>query len=268
MSGMTKGQVVRQLRKEAALISDYVVLNAKVRGCIRVDNDMNFESWNDVHNWLFWLLEEGTIPFLPHLAVCKRSVDGSVVRPHFFILLPVGDEVHWDKRKRGGQRGLFRAVANGWTRALRGDPGGIKNLLKIKSPTAPRMLVGSSIRCRYASWPNGRILGLPQIDDRRAATGNSGLQSRSRTRSLRRHASSPGRLWRSWPTLAIRDIRHGWQTVMPSATACSTRSSRLRWPAGPATRRPTASGRSSGMSAAVSHAIGILTAFRRRRTVA
>ena len=65
MSGMTKGQVIRELRKEAALISDYVVLNSKVRGCIRVDNDMNFKSWNDVHNWLFWLLEEGTIPFLP-----------------------------------------------------------------------------------------------------------------------------------------------------------------------------------------------------------
>ena len=176
LSGRDKGAIERELRKEAAMLAEYVVLNPRVRGCIRVDNDLVFKSWADVHSWLFWLLEEGVIPCLPHLAVAERSADGSVYHPHFLILLPVGDEVHWDRRKRGGQRGLFRAVMTGWTRALKGDPGGIKNALKIKSPISPKMATAIFNQHKYLTLREmAESLDCRRFDDRRAAQEDSGL---------------------------------------------------------------------------------------------
>lgn len=176
MSGTTKCAVVRELRKEAAMLADYVVLNERVRGVIRVDNDMIFKSWADVHSWLVYLVGEGEIPCLPHLAVAKRSTDGSIHKPHFLILLPVGDEVRGDKRCRSGTRGLMKAVENGWIRALKGDPGGASNGRKIKSPTSPRMLVGifnQQIFMRLEEM--AETLDCRRFDDRRTAADQSGI---------------------------------------------------------------------------------------------
>lgn len=176
MSGTGKGAVTRQLRKEAALIDSYVVLSSRVRGVIRVDNEQVWKSWTDVYSWLRYLYAEGIIPCLPHLAVCKRSVDGQIRRPHFLILLPVGDEVRGDRRCKGGARGLMRAVENGWIRALGGDPGGASNARKIKSPTSPKNLVGIFNQQQFLTLGElAEVLDCRRLDDRRAAADQAGL---------------------------------------------------------------------------------------------
>jgi len=179
LSGAGKGAVARQFRKECALLDDYVVLNSRVRSAIRVDNEMVWNSWTDVYSWLVHLLNEGTIPLIPHLAVCKRSADGKIRRPHFIILLPVGDEVRGDGRCRGEARGLMKAVEHGWIRALSGDFGGASNSRKIKSPTAPRNLVGIFNQHDFQTLNQmAETLDCSRPDYRRLAAEEAGLDLR------------------------------------------------------------------------------------------
>jgi hypothetical protein len=176
LSGQTKGVVVKELRKQAALFNDYIVLNRRVRGVIRADVDRTFLSWEHVYSWLTYLYDEGEIPCLPHAAVCRRNVDGRIENPHFLILLPIGDEVRWDRRCRRRARGLFRAVENGWVRALGADRGGISNSLKIKNPCSPRMLVGIFNQSTFLSLRDmAAVLDCGRFDDRKLAADASGL---------------------------------------------------------------------------------------------
>lgn len=180
LSGRGKGAVTRQLRKECAMFDDYVVLSAKVRGVIRIDNDQVWKSWADVHSWLAYLLKEGHIPCIPHMAVCKRSADGKIRKPHFLIFLPLGDEVRGDGRCKGRTRGLMHAVENGWIRALSGDAGGASNPRKIKNPTSPRMLVGIFNQSSFLTLGEmAETLDCSRPDDRRLAAERSGLDEKA-----------------------------------------------------------------------------------------
>lgn len=104
------------------------------------------------------------------MAICKRSVDGKIHRPHIFVFLPIGDEVRSDCRCKGKARGLMKAVRNGWIRALKGDAGGASNPRKIKSPTCPDMLVAIFQQHKFMTLGEmAETLDCRRLDDRRMA---------------------------------------------------------------------------------------------------
>ncbi len=200
VSGNSKGVADRLLRKEAALLEEYVTRNSRVAGIIRVDNDMTFSSWAHVSSWLQYLLDEGEIPCKPHLGIAKRTYGSQIIKPHFLILLAPGDEVRMDRRCKRGPRGLLRAAEIGWTRALRGDPGGLSNPTKFKNPLSPMMTVGIFNQQHFPALSEMvETLDCRRFDERKIAAEAADLDQRQSNQIFddTRHAG-----WKLVPKMA------------------------------------------------------------------
>lgn len=212
-AGMTKDNV-GVMDKRLALSCPYIELNPKVFGCFRLDNDWTFDDMDHLDAVLEKKFLDGDIPLKPHVGVAEERTDGKIERPHLMVLLPIGEVVKMDRRRRRAVRNLIQAVGNAWIRALEDigvDRGGATNSQRIKNPFCPAMKTGIFQQSKFMKLSemdeffrkrDPKLLRPLDRDDRQSSIAKAGMQFDDKSNGLFSWAID--RVWR----LAFEERQH------------------------------------------------------------